>query len=179
MRRMRAFWRDLRGATALEFALISPALLTATLGALEVALVMYDYHAASEATRRGVRQALLGAPVATLSNLGNGSITCSGGGNGSVTCTPGSVHSADSFTAIVDEIRAMAPFVQASNVRVTYRASGVTVDAAGAFVTPLVTVSLTGVQHDFLALGLIPGLPGSMTYPGFESTRLAATAPAS
>ena len=45
--------------------------------------------------------------------------------------------------------------------------------------TPLVTVSLVNVRHDFIALRLIPGMPASMTYPGFESTRLAATAPAS
>lgn len=157
--------------------MIAPLLLTVTLGALELAFVAYDFHAATEATRRGARQAIMATPVASLGNLGGGAITCAGAQN-TVSCSPGSVRSAQSFAAIVQEIRAAAPFVLADNVRVSYRSSGVVVDAAGAFVTPLVTVSLVNVRHEFVALRLIPGMPTSMTYPGFESTRLAATAPA-
>jgi hypothetical protein len=177
MRQLRKMLRRRDGGVALEFALISPLLLTVSLGALEIAMIIYDFHAATEATRRGVRQAITAPPVATLSNLGNNTITCSGSGN-SVSCSPGSVRSAESFADIVGEIRAMAPVIRIDNVRVSYRASGVVVDAAGVFATPLVTVSLVDVRHDFVALKLIPGMPTSMTYPGFESTRLAATAPA-
>lgn len=179
MRRLLRLLACRRGATALEFAFIAPVLLTVSLGALEIALIVYDYHAATEATRRGIRQALTGTPVATLTGLGATPIVCSGTNNGGVACSPGSVRSSQSFTDIVGEIRAAAPFVAAQNVRVSYRTSGVTVDAAGAFVTPLVTVSLTNVTHQFFALKFIPGMPTTMTYPGFESTRLSATIPAS
>jgi Flp pilus assembly protein TadG len=178
MRRLRELLRRRDGGAALEFALIAPLLLTVTLGALELAFIVYDFHAATEATRRGVRQAITATPVAALANLGANTITCSGSGE-SVSCSTGSVRSSQSFADIVGEIRAIAPFIRADNVRVSYRASGVVVDAAGSFVTPLVTVSLVGVRHDFVALRLIPGMPTSMTYPGFESTRLAATTPAS
>ena len=180
--RLIALWRRLgrsrQGGVALEFALIAPLLLTVTLGALELAFIVYDFHAATEATRRGVRQAIIATPVAALGNLGGGVVTCASASQEAVSCSPGSVRSAQSFAAIVQEIRAAAPFVAAANVRVSYQSSGVVVDAAGTFVTPLVTVSLVNVRHDFVALGLIPGMPSSMTYPGFESTRLAATAPA-
>ena len=178
MKVWRKLWRRRDGGVALEFAFIAPLLLTVTMGALEITLIVYDFHAATEATRRGVRQAITGTPVASLGNLGGGAISCAGSQD-SVSCSPGSVRSTQSFAAIVQEIRAAAPFVAAENVRVSYRSSGVVVDAAGAFVTPLVTVSLVNVRHDFIALRLIPGMPASMTYPGFESTRLAATAPAS
>jgi Flp pilus assembly protein TadG len=177
MRRLRGMLKRQDGGVALEFALIAPLLFAVTLGALEIAFIAYDFHAATEATRRGVRQAITETSVATLSHLGANPITCSGSGD-TVSCSSGSVRSSQSFTDIVNEIRAAAPFVSAENVRVSYRASGVTVDAAGSFVTPLVTVSLVGVRHDFFALKLIPGMPTSMTYPGFESTRLAATTPA-
>jgi Flp pilus assembly protein TadG len=179
LRRLARLLACRRGATALEFAFIAPALLTVSLGALEISLIVYDYHAATEATRRGVRQAITGAPVATLNNLSSTPITCSGTNNGGVTCSPGSVRSSQSFAAIVSEIRAAAPFVAHQNVRVSYAASGVVVDGAGAFVTPLVTVRLANVTHEFFALKFIPGMPTSMTYPGFESTRLAASMPAS
>ena len=42
-------------------------------------------------------------------------------------------------------------------------------------VTALVTVSLTGVTHTFVALGIIPGLPSSMTFPAFSTSALRAT----
>lgn len=178
IRALLALARRRDGGVALEFAFIAPLLFTVTLGALEVVFIVSDYHAATEATRRGARQAITGTPVATLGNLDANAITCSGSGE-AVSCSSGSVRSAESFAEIVGEIRATAPFVRPENVRVSYRASGVVVDGAGAFVTPLVTVSLVGVRHEFFALGLIPGMPTSMTYPGFESTRLAPTAPAS
>ena len=48
-----------RGAAALELAFLFPILFVASLGALELAMIIYDFHTASEATRRGVRTAII------------------------------------------------------------------------------------------------------------------------
>lgn len=171
--------RNRSGATAVEFAFIAPLLITMTLGAIEVALIIFDYHAANEATRRGARQAERDPAVASLANLRSAPIACSSSSGGGVTCSTASVRAAQTFTNVVNEVRAIAPWIGSDNVVVSYRDSGIVVDAAGTIVTPLVTVSLVNVRHDFITLKLIPGMPTSMTYPGFESTRLAASAPAS
>ena len=66
---LRRFARRDDGAVAIEFAFIVPALLIFTVGILEFGLILFDYHRASEATRRASRLALIQVPLAVLNTL--------------------------------------------------------------------------------------------------------------
>ena len=81
----------------------------------------------------------------------------------------------NSFDTMLTAMRDVFPDITATNVQVGYVASGI--DDAGNtdVVTALVTVSLTGVTHTFVALGIIPGVPSSMTFPAFSTSALRAT----
>ncbi len=62
-----------------------------------------------------------------------------------------------------------------TNVQIGYVASGIDDVDNAEVVTALVTVSLTGVTHTFVALGIVPGVPSSMTLPTFSTSALRAT----
>jgi Flp pilus assembly protein TadG len=173
VRRIANWWRNRRGTAALEFALILPALLLLTIGTLEVGLIMFDYHKLSEATRRGLRTALIEDVIIDLADLDATPITCSGPGN--VSCSGGSVESSDSFDAIVLAMQEIVPRIDADNVVVTYADSGLDISGNGDTVTPLVTVGVTGLEYDFVALRYIPGLSTVLTLPNFNTTRLSHT----
>ncbi len=168
------FWRCCRrGTAATEFALIMPTLLLLTLGALEVGLIMFDYHKVSEATRRGLRTALIEDAIIDLADLENTPITCTG--SGSVSCSDGSVDNSASFDAIVTAMQAISPRITGANVIVTYSDSGLDITGTGESVTPLVTVEVTGLAYEFSALKFIPGVPDELDLPNFDTTRLAHT----
>jgi len=165
-------WRDRRGIEAIEFAMIGPVLIFATIGTLELGLAIFDYHRAGEATRRGARMAVLEQPIASLDNLKNAKVACKGSA-ASVSCTGGSVESAASFTAIVDAMREMMPTLVRANVEVAYAPSTVISDDTAGLVTPLVTVSIAGYEHPFALLGVVPGVGDTITFPPFSTTLLA------
>ena len=73
---LRALRRCRDGAVAIEFAIVLPALLILSLAGLEFALIMFDYHNAGEATRRGARVAIIEQPMIDLSNMTTAGITC-------------------------------------------------------------------------------------------------------
>lgn len=165
------YLRCRRGALAMEFALVLPLLLTVTLGTLELGVIVFNYHTASEATRRAARQAAIQDPIPDLEDLSSADIVCTSSG-GSVSCGGTTVDSADSFTAIVTSAQATTSWVDSDNITVTYSDSGVVADAAGNIVTPLVTVRITGVRYEFITLGLIPGMPTGFDYPAFTAARM-------
>lgn len=162
------------GNVAVEFAFIFPILVLMTMGALELSFVVFDYHKASEATRRGVRAAIINDPVADMALVSNGAITCSKTSN--VSCTSGSVKSSSSFDAIVQAIQEISPNIADTNVSVTYADSGVVIGGSADIVTPVITVRINGVRYDFVALKLIPGFPSSVELPGFDTTRIGTSA---
>ncbi len=169
-----AAWRRCRrGTAAMEFALILPALLLLTIGSLEVGLIMFDYHRVSEATRRGVRTALISDAIIDLADLAATPITCSG--PGSVSCSASTIENSATFDAIVLAMQTVAPRITAANVVVTYSDSGLDITGTGETITPLITVAVTGLQYDFVALRFVPGLPTVLSLPGFDTTRLSYT----
>ena len=176
MRPFRRLTRCRRGAVAIEFAFILPGLVLLTVGLLELMLILFDYHRFSEASRAGLRTALIEAPVASLDNLTPGNtITCTGSG-ASVSCSGGPVGSASSWDAIVARVQRTAGDVEASNLRLSYTESEVTdpIEVPGA-VTPVVTLSLVELEHDFFFLNYIPGIPDTLTYPDITTTGLGPT----
>lgn len=176
---LRRFIRRDDGAVAIEFAFIFPALFAFTIGILEFGLVLFDFHRAGEATRRASRLAIIQDPLATLDTLRttNLAIDCTATSGGVVSCTS-TTNNGDSdanFDAMLDAMQAVFPDILATNVQVGYVASGIDNVNNEEVVTALVTVSLTGVTHSFVALGIIPGAPSSMTFPAFSTSALRAT----
>ncbi len=54
-----------RGSAAVEFGMIAPLLVLITFAILEFSLVLFEQHRATEATRRGARQAVIARPSPT------------------------------------------------------------------------------------------------------------------
>lgn len=161
------------GATAVEFAMIAPLLVVLSVAMLEFGLIMFDYHRYSEATRRGVRLAMINTPITSLANLASTPVNCEGTGGGGVTCTGAVVSSAATFTTLFADMQAIVPDLTADKVTVSYADSAVT-NISG-MVTPVVTVSLSNVTRNFMILNIIPGMPETFTFPTFTSSRVAAT----
>ncbi len=174
---LRRFFRRDDGAVAIEFAFIVPALILFTVGILEFGLILFDYHRAGEATRRASRLALIQDPLATLDTLRTKDLSCTASASGTVSCTDSTDNgdSNASFKAMIDAMQAIFPDIGNTNVQIVYAASGIDDAANEEVVTALVTVSLTGVSHTFVALGIVPGVPSSMTLPTFSTSALRAT----
>jgi len=162
---------------AIEFAFIFPALIAFTIGILEFGLILFDFHRAGEATRRAGRLAIIQEPLGSMDSLRSASFSCTATSGPVVACTTVTVDGdADTnFGAMLTAMQAVFPDIAAANVQVGYAASGIDAAATPELVTALVTVSLTGVTHTFVALGIIPGAPSSMTYPAFSTSALRAT----
>ena len=175
---LQRFIRRDDGAVAIEFAFIFPALIAFTIGILEFGLILFDFHRASEATRRAGRLAIIQDPLASLDTLRttNLAIDCTATSGPVVACTVTVDGNANAnFDAMLDAMQAVFPDILATNVQVGYVASGIDNVNNAEVVTALVTVSLTGVTHSFVALGIIPGVPSSMTFPAFSTSVLRAT----
>ena len=175
---LRRFFRRDDGAVAIEFAFIVPVLILFTVGVLEFGLILFDYHRAGEATRRASRLTLIQTPLAELDTLRttDPAVNCTAASGPIVTCNVTEDSDANTnFGAMLTAMQAIFPDIAATNVLVGYVASGI--DDAGnpEVVTALVTVSLTGVSHTFVALGIVPGVPSSITLPAFSTSALRAT----
>lgn len=177
-RLLRRFWRHARGVVAIEFAFLVPVLVLFTMGVLEFGLILFDYQRAGEATRRAVRDLVINPPLATLDILVNdGTVVCTGSG-GVVSCTGGAVQKdADTtFALLYDKMQNIFSDIEPQNVSITYNAtSGIDKATNPGVVTPLVTLSLTGMRHEFLMLQIVPGLPDGFDLPSFASSRIAST----
>ncbi|MSP83616.1 MAG: pilus assembly protein [Alphaproteobacteria bacterium] len=175
-RRIRRLARDRRGVEAVEFALIAPILVIVTVGVLELGLMVFDYHRAGEATRRGVRTAIINPPIASMSDLKSGTINCAGAADDSITCGASEMFGEASFPLIVQDMQGILPTIGSENIDVSYAPSGIASDDTPGMVTPLVTVTLVGYEHEFALLDIIPGIPASVTFPPFSTTQVAPAA---
>jgi hypothetical protein len=135
--------------------------------------MVFDYHRAGEATRRGARTAILNDPIASMSTLKSGTITCEGAADDAITCGASDMNAEASFPLIVTDMRDILPTLASENVDVSYAPSGVAGDETPGMVTPLVTISITGYSHEFALLDMIPGIPDAVTFPPFTTTLVA------
>lgn len=178
-RSLRRLVRCKRGATAAEFGLVLPMMVVLSLGILEFTLVMLHIHQANEATRRAARVVVTSPPIADLANLPTANVLCGGASSG-VTCTGGGVTASTTFNSALAQAQLVLPTANAENLQVMYRSSGI-----GDITTPggllsQVTVSLVGVQHQFVVLqALVPGLGPTIQLPAFATSLIGpgATAP--
>jgi hypothetical protein len=160
-----------RGSALVEFGFIAPMLVLITFAILEFSLVLFEQHRANEATRRGARQAVIGAAIADLSTLAPGvNVTCTSAG-GTVDCGGITVTSTATFDTILADMQAILPDITPEHVNIVYSDSGLgAIDSGG--IKPFVTVSLIDYRHTFIALGALPGMPSEITLPDFAATEV-------
>ncbi len=171
-RQARRFLGDVRGAMAVEFAILVPIIIVVTAALFEFVWLMYDYQAATDATREGVRAALIGDTLADLANLETQDVVCTFSG-GSTSCSGGAAASSANatFAAILAAMQVPKADVANSEVQVTYSWSQV--DGAGSSIkTPLVTVSLINATHELFLLPQWVGMADQFPMPAFSSSRL-------
>jgi hypothetical protein len=161
------------GATAVEFGLILPMLVLVCLALLEFTIIVFDYHRASEATRRGARVVAISEPILDPESLTTGgTVTCLGAGGG-VTCNGGAADSPEVFNSVIAEMQDILPAIQAANVVVEYQDIGLGDITTPGGIIPLVTVRIVDLDHPFLMLQGFPGFGPSIPYPDFTTNQMA------
>lgn len=176
---LRALWSDNRAASAAEFALVLPLLLMLLFGVIDAGRFMWEYNRAEKATQAGARLAVVTDVVASgliattyVGQTYNG-VTLTQGDRipasalATVTCNNTSCSSgtydAAAFQRIVTRMQHLAPTIQASNVIVEYRGSGLGFagdpDITRPEISPLVTVRLSGMTFRPLAFLLFAAFP--------------------
>ena len=183
MRALNRFVREAGGAFQIEFAITMPVLIVLSLGLLEFSLVSFEFQKASEATRRAARYVIIGNDIPNTANLldveSAVTITCTSTG-GEVSCDNASPAGTavggtyptanENFQAMFDLMVAIKTDLTEEHVVVTYESTRVgDVDNAGG-VIPLVTITVTGLEHNFVT-GHVLGFD-SMEFPDFKTSIL-------
>jgi Flp pilus assembly protein TadG len=185
--------RDETGAAA-EFALLLPLVLLGLFGVIDAGRFMWAYNRAEKATQVGARVAVvtnvISTGLGTADYVGVGGLTqgdrIPASALSAVTCTrtactctgtcPTGYATADStaFDNVVTRMQQMEPRINAANVEIVYRGSGLGYagDPNGIQVSPLVTVRLKNTPAA-TALKFIPItflLFATITMPAFSTT---------
>lgn len=186
------FRDDTRATTTVEFVLLLPLLLILIFGVLDVGGYAWQLNLNSKAVQFGTRLAVVTSPVApglvTQSFLGTyggttltqgdiipanaiSTITCASTGGTCAGCTlDNCARDSAAFDRIVARMRGIAPNIQAANITVEYRGSGLGYagDPNGMEIAPLTTVRLQNVNYKPI-MGLIFGSQG-ITMPSSSYT---------
>jgi hypothetical protein len=170
---VRRLVRAENGEALIGFGLLLPVLVLVCLAILEFSIIVFDYHRASEATRRAARIIAIATPIPDPSNLNSGnSITCTAAGGG-VTCSGAAAQTPETFTAMIAEMQLILPAIGAENVEVVYSDIGLGDETTPGGIIPLVTVRLVNFQHPFMMLKGFPGFGPSIAYPAFTTNQVA------
>jgi Flp pilus assembly protein TadG len=161
---------DERGEALISFALVLPLLVLMTLGLIEFTLAIFDYHRASEATRRGVRAAVISSGAVGTALSAGGTINC--GASAGVSSCGTATGAVAVFTQVVSAMQAILPTIPANAVNIEYRDSGLGDASTPGGLIPVVTVRLVGFTRDFLLLKGIPGFGSGMTLPSFSASQV-------
>ncbi len=175
---MRTLRLNRSGASAAEFDMVLPLLILLLFGIIEGGRFLWETNKAEKATQVGARVAVVtdvlddgmvaesyvgqtvGGVTLTQGDLipaaGLGEMECNSSG---CTCNSGycpaaGTYQTAAFNLIVQRMSFMKPDIDAADVTVTYRGSGLGFagDPNGMDIAPLVTVELTGVQFSPLVL---------------------------
>lgn len=194
MRRLLSRFRvDTRGSTTVEFVLLLPLLLILIFGVMDIGGYAWQLNLNSKAVQFGTRLAVVTGPVATglttetyVAKVVGGTtltqgdtipaaalpvMTCTSTDSTCLSCTlTNCLRDAAAFTRIVTRMQGIAPTIQAANVTVEYRGSGLGYagDPNGMEIAPLTTIRLTNVNYKPI-MGLIFGSQG-ITMPSTSYT---------
>jgi hypothetical protein len=184
-----------KGASAAEFAMVLPLLLILLFSIIDGGRFAWEYNRAEKATQAGARVAVVtnsfpsglvsqsyvgqtvGGVTLTQGDLipaaALGLITCTRAGGCACTTSPcpanpGTLDAAVFDNVLLTRMRAMKPDIQAANVRLKFRGSGLGFagDPNGMEIAPLVTVELTGMQFRPITSLLLL----TFTMPDFRTT---------
>lgn len=179
-RPIRGFRDNESGAVLIEYTLVFTMLMVLTFGLIEFGVALHQYNAAETATGVGARYIATRGPVVTgisdcgvttSATAGTSCAAVSGSATWTITCNAGSPSGACQSTvlnALVARMQQFAPEIQAQNVQVVLRGSGLGYVGRGAPV-PMVTVRLTGMTYNFIAIDDLMGF-GAITMPGFDAS---------
>jgi Flp pilus assembly protein TadG len=183
MRRIPSFVHDNGGAVLIEYTLVFVMLMVMTFGLIEFGIVFYQYNTAEAATAVGARYIATRGPVytgladcgvATSANAGTLCSSVSGSDTWTVTCnatSPAAGCQSTVLNALVARMQQFQPAIQAQNVQVVLKGSGLGFVGRGSPV-PLVTVRLTGMTYNFIVLDDLLGF-SPLTMPSFDATLVA------
>ena len=151
------------GAVLVEFAITVPLFILVVMGIFEVALLMFDWNLAVEATRTTARTMVVNDAPAVVAGM---DCDDSGATPVSFTCTPELCGKALVLA------QSIAPKLENDNIRITYQCT-----SAGFEGRPeeLPVYSLTAELEGFTSTLRIPamlGFPRDIEMPGFETTRI-------
>lgn len=198
-RMLNTLLRNQEGAAVVEYTIVFFLLMLLTFGIVEFGYLFWQWNSAEKATQMGVHKAVLTSPItpalaatdcgstndsdSTLlpgtpcpANTGFGTITCTGatattascsGGSGSLSCNTAGCNGT-AFNWILTQMQAIFPNIQPTNVRVVYTYAALGFKGRGSPV-PAVTVELTGMTYNFVALNSLLGF-GPISMPDFRAT---------
>lgn len=178
------FWRDQRGASAVEFTIVVVTFLILIFGAIDFGRALWEWNQATKATQYGARMAIVTNIVAGGLQTFDG--LPSAGGNGDpvpvaaispnpVTCNSGGCDGYGpldtiTFNAIVARMKEVYSRIEAVNVVIQYRHIGLGFagNPFGPDIVPAVTVKLRNMTFQFTT----PGLAGlaDLGMPAFATT---------
>ena len=182
------FKRNESGASGAEFALVLPLVLLFLFGIIDVGMYAWQFNKDEKATQMGARMAVVTDPVAkgltTQSYLGGGLTQgdpIPASALGLVTCTSSSCScttapclddmtlDANAFATIVSRMQDFDSKIQAANVVVEYRGSGLGYagDPQGMQIAPLTTIRLQSMSYKPISLFLFDA---SVPLPSFSYT---------
>lgn len=189
MTRLTSFLRDERGATAAEFVLVVPLLALFIFGVIDAAMFGWQINVAEKAAQAGVRMAVVTDPVASALTTEQYNSTTYGLSQGDIipasalgllrcnstkcTCVttpcPAVTYSSAAFNTILARMKVYDSAVQASNLIVEYRGSGLGYagDPSGIQIAPITTVRLTGMTYTPLTLFIFKT---AVSLPDFASS---------
>ncbi|MCK0153399.1 pilus assembly protein [Alcanivorax sp. S6407] len=151
--------RSQGGAVMVEMALTLPVFLLLVFAIIELALVIFDFTRAVDATRAGARYAIVNDPVTDISTLDCSSVT-------EVTATCDSAGCTD----LMGKMTALYRKLEEENVAVRYGCSS-TGFSGNPNPVREVSVSITGQEYELILPALI-GFESTITLPPFTSTRV-------
>jgi Flp pilus assembly protein TadG len=170
---LRRLNRDQAGGAAVTFALLLPALMTMTVGILEMVLVGFDWHRATEATRQVARMATIAPPVPDLSGLPKGNEIVCTRQSGSVDCGGVTVKNPTVFDNLSTALEQALPQSDNSSLELVYANTGLGDASSPGGILPVVTTRLLNVNYTFRALQVVPGVPDQIQFPPFATTQVA------
>jgi len=173
VRRLRGFGKEETGEALIGFAILLPILILVCLSILEFSLVVFDYHRASEATRRAARIVAISDPLIDPANLiAGGTLNCVSS-LGTVNCSGVPALSPAVFDNLIAKMQEILPIIGPENVQIEYSDVGLGDATTPGGIIPMVTVRLVNLEHTFLMLSGFPGFGPSITYPPFTTNQIA------